>query len=77
MEAVKSGSKKRVLPTWMMTQVAEKSMVSVKTPRRRRMAAVPTVAAARWGNCAGSWGSRRQGGRGSAGAGVSSVLAGQ
>lgn len=47
MEAVKSGSKKRVLPTWMMTQVAEKSMVSVKTPRRRRMAAVPTVAAAR------------------------------
>ncbi|XP_004471564.2 cell cycle regulator of non-homologous end joining [Dasypus novemcinctus] len=47
MEALKSGDKKRVLPTWMTTQVADKRVVMEKTPKRRRMAAV-MVAAARF-----------------------------
>ncbi|XP_037692035.1 cell cycle regulator of non-homologous end joining [Choloepus didactylus] len=46
MEIFNSGDKKRVLPTWMTAQVAEKRAVLGKTPKRRRMAAV-TVAAVR------------------------------
>uniref|UniRef100_A0A8D1RSC1 Cell cycle regulator of NHEJ n=1 Tax=Sus scrofa TaxID=9823 RepID=A0A8D1RSC1_PIG len=40
MEALKSENKKRVLPTWMTAQGAEK-----KTTKRRRADLVPTAAA--------------------------------
>ncbi|XP_047393265.1 cell cycle regulator of non-homologous end joining-like [Sciurus carolinensis] len=39
METLKSGSKKRVLPSWMTSQMTERRVVPVKTPKRRRMAA--------------------------------------
>ncbi|XP_054420439.1 cell cycle regulator of non-homologous end joining [Pteronotus mesoamericanus] len=45
MEALNSGDKKRVLPTWMTAQAPEKRMRLVKTPKRSRMAAVPAAAA--------------------------------
>nr|XP_060489189.1 cell cycle regulator of non-homologous end joining isoform X4 [Panthera onca] len=47
METFKSGDKKRVLPTWMTAQVAEKRKVPVKTPKARTSAVMPRVAATR------------------------------
>ncbi|XP_053782625.1 cell cycle regulator of non-homologous end joining isoform X1 [Desmodus rotundus] len=44
MEALNSGDKKRVLPTWMTAQEPEKRMRLVKTPKRRKMAVVPAAA---------------------------------
>ncbi|KAM5303831.1 cell cycle regulator of non-homologous end joining isoform 1-T4 [Glossophaga mutica] len=45
MEALNSGDKKRVLPTWMTDQAPEKRMRPAKTLKRRKMAAVPAAAA--------------------------------
>ncbi|KAM4874506.1 cell cycle regulator of non-homologous end joining isoform 1-T2 [Thomomys bottae] len=36
MQALQSGDKKRILPSWMTPQVAERKGVPVKTPKRRR-----------------------------------------
>ncbi|XP_036905045.1 cell cycle regulator of non-homologous end joining [Sturnira hondurensis] len=44
MEALNSGDKKRVLPTWMTAQEPEKRMRLAKTPKRRKMAVVPAAA---------------------------------
>lgn len=46
---LKSWDKKRVLPTWMTAQEAEKRKVAVKTPKGRRPAA-QGAATARWDN---------------------------
>lgn len=48
MEALSSGDKKRVLPSWMTAQAPEQRMRLPKTPKRRKMAVVP-AAAVRWG----------------------------
>lgn len=45
MAALNAGDKKRVLPTWMTAQVAEKRMVPGKTPKRRTVTAGPAAAA--------------------------------
>ncbi|XP_047393218.1 cell cycle regulator of non-homologous end joining-like isoform X2 [Sciurus carolinensis] len=39
METLKSGGKKRILPSWMTSRMTERRVVPVKTPKRRRMAA--------------------------------------
>ncbi|OBS80272.1 hypothetical protein A6R68_21530 [Neotoma lepida] len=46
METLKS-EKKRVLPSWMTAPVDERKVLSVKTPKRKRMAAVQVGAATR------------------------------
>ncbi|KAF6085664.1 cell cycle regulator of NHEJ [Phyllostomus discolor] len=43
MEALNSGDKKRVLPTWMTAQAPERRMRLGKTPKRRKMAVVAAV----------------------------------
>ncbi|XP_008052993.1 modulator of retrovirus infection homolog [Carlito syrichta] len=45
METLKSENRKRVLPSWMTAQVAEKRVVPVAAFKRRRMAAVPMAPA--------------------------------
>ena len=62
MEALNSGDKKRVLPTWMTAQEPEKRMRLVKTPKRRKMDVVP-AAAVRWDSLGPwcPWGIRRRG----------------
>lgn len=45
METLKSNNKKRVLPSWMTAQVAERRVMPVKTPKQRRMVAGPAAAA--------------------------------